>query len=53
MTKSLLKAMAQAKAHGFQKSKPGPQALESHAKSPAWPGFSQLALFANSVDFIL
>jgi hypothetical protein len=35
---------------GFQKPKPGPQDLESHAKSLAWPGFSWPALASLSLQ---
>jgi hypothetical protein len=37
-------------AHGFQESKPEPQALESCAESLAWPGFSQPALAGLSLQ---
>jgi hypothetical protein len=46
----LNKPWLKATAHSFQESKPEPQALESHAESLAWPGFSWLALAGLSLQ---
>jgi len=38
---------------GFQKSKPRPQVLESHAKSLAWPGFGLQAEAGTSLIMVV